>query len=69
MDMVMEMDRLLDLLPETINTSRPSNEEFQDLLASVLDDSTVVESREWSSSSNLGLSVSEEKKSTPLVVL
>ncbi|GJJ06262.1 hypothetical protein Clacol_000453 [Clathrus columnatus] len=72
MDMVMEMDRLLDLLPETIDNScpsNPSNEEFQDLLASVLDDSTVVESREWSSNPHLGtpLSVSEEN-TTSLVV-
>lgn len=43
-EMAMEMDQLFDLLPNTVNGSTVNSEEFQDLLASVLDESTVVES-------------------------
>lgn len=54
-EMAMEMDQLFDLLPDTVNRPTVNSEEFQDLLASVLDESTVVESSSGKCDWSLGL--------------
>lgn len=73
MAMAMEMDRLFDLLPDTVNTSAAKSEEFRDLLATVLDEGTVVESNgscEWSPGFQLSTTLpTSEINSTSLVTV